>query len=190
MARQRRQYGRDERERILAMIRATGEIWATSARAGVPYTTIKRWLADEGWPSTAAGIRAMSNATGAASVANVALTDGDAAGDSVNAHAAVRLESDARISEDHASIMAALVKLDRVRHAYLDRMQEPDAVARTNARDASSIVRDATSQIQLLTGRPGHIGETRVRYVDRGALRDLGRRMLLEERTGGRPSSR
>jgi hypothetical protein len=90
------------------------------------------------------------------------------------------VNSEATFSESRISVLAALSALSEIRLRYMDRMRRQEVIESTNARDASVIVRDATAQIQLLTGQPTGRSETRVRYVERGALREHSRRTRLD----------
>ena len=160
---QRRHYSRDERERVLSLVRTTGKVYAAARIAGIANTTVLRWV----------------QAQAVDPRKQVALVEPRTDMEPE----AREVASDPLISESRSSVLASLVKLDRVRHLYLDRLQDHDVVEKTTARDASAVVQAATSQIQLLTGGPTGRSEVKVRYVERGALREHARKVIVESAT-------
>lgn len=157
----RRQYSEDEVARVLALYRQMGKKpYRTAKASGVPRMTIVQWVQRFGENFGAAPAKG--------DVALVPESGEGEEGDVVNTHTFT--------GESVSSKLATLVKLDRIRHLYLDRMSRPDVVQATNSRDASAIVQASTAQIQLLTGEPTGRSEHQVRYVDRGALREMARR--------------
>lgn len=156
----RRQYSEEEIARVMALYRQTGrKPYRTANLSGVPRMTIVQWVQRYG-----EGFGAAASDIDVADVPVSVVIDG------------ANPVEDATPSETKESVLGTLMKLSQVRHRYLDRLLRPEVVAKTTAASASTIVKDATAQIQLLTGQPTGRSETRVRYVDRGALRELARR--------------
>lgn len=157
---------------MIALYRSLGRNAYRAAKlSGVPRTTLHRWLDQLG--TDYGTVPATTDRVGT-------LPDRSGAGDSGDGATIA--------AEEPSSVLVALVKLDRVRHAYLDRLGDPEVVRRASARDASAVVKDAQAQIQLLTGRP--TGRRRVRYVEPGALREMARAMHLERLTAIEPGQR
>lgn len=151
-----RSYSDEEIARVMALHRTHGGIkYRTAKLAGVPLTTVDRWLKvygpDYGKPVS-------QDAEDAAP--EIVALEGESAGDR----------------------LAALVKLGRIRHIYLDQMAKREVVERTSAKDASVVVQAATAQIQLLTGQATNRSETRVSYVPKGGLRAFARGEQIERK--------
>jgi hypothetical protein len=157
----------DEIARVIAIYRSVGKRSYTASRvSGVARTTIKQWVEKYGEDYGAApaqGDRVDRGIVG----------DGE--------ETSTPTATVPGITESSASVLGVLVKLDTIRHRYMDRMLRGDVVDRTTAKDASLIVQSATSQIQLLTGQPTGRSETQVRYVQRGALREMARAQVLDQ---------
>jgi hypothetical protein len=146
----------DEIARVLAVWRQVGRKPYTAARiTGVPRSNIVQWIARYGPDFGLAPADAIDTGTGQDD--GLATVEGEP-------------------QETRASVLGFLVKLNDIRHRYADHLLKSETVAESTPAAASVIVKDATAQIQLLTGQPTGRSETRVRYVDRGALRELARR--------------
>lgn len=150
----------DEIARVLAVWRQVGRKPYTAARiTGVPRSNIVQWIARYGPDFGLAPADAID-------------TDTD--------HNGASGPVEGEPQETRASVLGFLVKLNDIRHRYADHLLKSETVEKSKPAEASAIVKEATAQIQLLTGQPTGRSETRVRYVDRGALRELARRTKQE----------
>ena len=162
--RTRRRYSDEDAARLIALYRNTGgNAYKTAKMAGVPRQTVVDMVARLG---------ADYGMVPDQSVRSVAESGGEDGSEPVTPET----------RETASSVLATLVGLSGIRGLYMQRLQQPEVVNSTSAKDASSIVRDATTQIQLLTGQPTGRSET-LRYVEPGALREHARRSRIGRAT-------
>ena len=166
--RARRRYSDEDAARVVALYRATGgNYYRAGKMAGVPRSTVVDMVARLGAEYGSSPQDADTSA---------ALSAVEGASDPVTS------DADTEPREALASRLATLVTLSEVRGLYMERLKDQDVISKTSAKDASSIVRDATTQIQLLTGQPTGRSET-LRYVEPGALREHARRSRIGRAT-------
>lgn len=159
-------HSEEVRQEALVRLRANrGNVLATAREMGLARNTLVYWRDQERRRQAGGAVdRARADSYGAEGEVGSGADPSDAKSVEV---AAIRQRKEAEVRG----------RLHTVRDVYSEWLLNPDVVAATSAKDAAIIVGITTEKLQLLEGKPTARTEHRVvRYVDKGALRDLAAR--------------